>query len=214
VTAGGPRYERYGPDREWMMRLGPAGPAILFVPPLFEEMNRTRAFLAAVMRRLAERGLGTILPDLPGTGESVRELACASWQSWREAVAGLAEGAIATVAVRGGCLLDDAAARPAWRLAPTEGASLVRDLERSGMVSGGGAAGYSPSPDLLEALRNARPAAAAALRTVRLASDRGDADLKVEGPPLWRRSEPQTSNELSSLIASDIIQWVQTCAAC
>ena len=57
------------------MRIGAAeAPPVLFVPPLFEEMNRTRALLAAVMRRLAARGHGCWLPDLSGTGESVREL--------------------------------------------------------------------------------------------------------------------------------------------
>ena len=37
-----------GADRdEWLMRVGDeAAPAILFVPPLFEEMNRTRALIA------------------------------------------------------------------------------------------------------------------------------------------------------------------------
>ena len=57
------------------MRIGRAdAPAILFVPPLFEEMNRTRALIAAVMRRLAKRGHGCWLLDLGGTGESERDL--------------------------------------------------------------------------------------------------------------------------------------------
>ena len=204
MSASGLRYDRYGPDGEWMMRIGPEGPAVLFVPPLFEEMNRTRAFMAATMRALAAAGYGSILPDLPGTGES--------WDDWRQAVAGLGRVSFATVAVRGGCLLDDACHLPAWRLAPVDGASLVRDLERSGMVAGGGSAGYDPSPGLIEALRAARPAPAASIRTVRLSSDRGEADLKLDGPPLWRRSEPQTSSELSELIARDIAEWIRRCA--
>ena len=57
------------------MRIGAAdAPPILFVPPLFEEMNRTRALIAAIMRALAARGYGCWLPDLPGTGESLRAL--------------------------------------------------------------------------------------------------------------------------------------------
>ena len=195
-----------------MMRVGPAGPAILFVPPLFEEMNRTRAFMAATMRALAAAGYGSILPDLPGTGESERDLSGRSWDDWRQAVAGLGRVSFATVAVRGGCLLDDACHLPAWRLAPVDGASLVRDLERSAMVAGGGSAGYDPSPELIGALRAARPAPAASIRTVRLSSDRGEADLKLDGPPLWRRSEPQTSSELSELIARDIAEWIRRCA--
>jgi pimeloyl-ACP methyl ester carboxylesterase len=213
VTAGGLRYDRYGAHREWMMRIGPEAPAILFVPPLLEEMNRTRAFMAAVMRGLSEAGYGSILPDLPGTGESERALSQIDWTAWRQAVSELAPFVVATVAIRGGCLLDDAGALPSWRLAPVDGASLVRDLERSGMVSGGGSAGYDPSPALVDALRAASPAAQASSRVVRLASDRGEADLKVDGPPLWRRSEPQTSSQLASLISGDIIAWVRQCAA-
>ena len=61
---------------EWLMRIGAEdAPPILFVPPLFEEMNRTRALIAAVMRRLAAQGFGCWLPDLGGTGESERDLA-------------------------------------------------------------------------------------------------------------------------------------------
>jgi pimeloyl-ACP methyl ester carboxylesterase len=213
VSDGGLRYESYGPNREWMMRIGPDRPAILFVPPLLEEMNRTRALVAATMRRLAAAGHPCLLPDLQGTGESERPLAEATWEAWRAAIALLAGECVATVAIRGGCLLDDAAGLPAWRLAPVDGASLVRDLERSGLVGGGGAAGYDLDPHLIEALRGANPAASARSRTVRLASDRGDAELKVDGPPLWRRSEPQNSAELADAIASDIMQWVASCAA-
>jgi hypothetical protein len=97
------------------------------------------------------------------------------------------------------------------RASPAEGASLVRDLERAGLVSDGGAAGYAPSSALLDSLRAAAPAGEA--RTIRLATDRAEADLKVEGPPLWRRSEPQTSSELAERIASDIVDWLGTCAA-
>jgi pimeloyl-ACP methyl ester carboxylesterase len=213
VTASGLRFDRYGTNREWMMRIGPDAPAILFVPPLLEEMNRTRAFMAAVMRGLSGAGYGSILPDLPGTGESERALAQVDWVAWRQAVSELAPLAVASVAIRGGCLLDDDSTLPCWRLAPVDGASLIRDLERSGMVGGGGSAGYDPSPALVEALRAASPATKVRTRVVRLARDRGEADLKVDGPPLWRRSEPQSSYQLSSLISDDIITWVRQCAA-
>jgi pimeloyl-ACP methyl ester carboxylesterase len=73
VSAGrGLAFDRYTVDgcSEWMMRIGAAEASpILFVPPLFEEMNRTRALIAAMMRALAAEGHGCWLPDLPGTGE-------------------------------------------------------------------------------------------------------------------------------------------------
>jgi pimeloyl-ACP methyl ester carboxylesterase len=210
-------YESFEADGagEWRMRIGRKGdPVVLFVPPLFEEMNRTRALIAAVMRMLAQSGHDCILPDLPGTGESPRALDEIGWEGWRRAVAAAAPPGAATVAIRGGGLIDDAAEPAcAWRLAPVDGASLVRDLERAGLAAGGGSAGYSPSLLLLEALRSATPPALPRLRVVRLASDRAEADLKLEGPPLWRRSEPGNSTELARAIASDIETWIRRCAA-
>ena len=214
MSGGGLHYDRntvQGRD-EWAVRIGDAdAPRLLFLPPLFEEMNRTRALLAATMRKVAAAGYCCLLPDLPGTGESERALEEVSWEDWRDAAQAAAEGARAVASVRGGCLLDAGLTLPKWRLAPVEGASLVRDLERAGLVADGGGAGYAPSPDLLDATRAASPAGEA--RTIRLATDRGDADLKVDGPPLWRRSEPQNSSELVDSISSDIIEWLATCAA-
>jgi pimeloyl-ACP methyl ester carboxylesterase len=213
VTSGGLHYDRTIVDgrEEWLMRIGdPAAPAILFLPPLFEEMNRTRAFLAGVMRQVAAAGWCCRLPDLPGTGESERPLEEIGWQDWLDAAHSAAEGAPGVVSIRGGCLLDVGLARFTWRLAPVEGASLVRDLERAGLVAEGGGAGYVPSPALLDSLRAATPAGDA--RVVRLASDRAKADRKVDGPPLWRRSEPQNSPELVEAVSSDIIEWIGQCA--
>ena len=113
------------------MRIGAGdAPPILFVPPLFEEMNRTRALIAGVMRRLAAQGLGCWLPDLSGTGESSENLSDVHWDDWRHDVMSAAAhverkaGRTPLIAsLRGGCLIDDAAAaRGWWRLAPVDGA--------------------------------------------------------------------------------------------
>ena len=215
MTRAGLDYSRYrvGDRDEWMMRIG-SGPALLFLPPLFEEMNRTRALLATIMRALAADGFSCWLPDLPGTGESERVLADVSWQDWKDAAASAwkATGAVASVSLRGGALLDEA--MPArWRFAPATGASLARDLARAGLMTEGGG-GYAPSEALLAALADSEPAAGGTVRTLRLATDRGEADLKLEGPPLWRRAEPQNSYELADAMASDISQWARLCGAC
>lgn len=216
-------YDRYPVDgiHEWLMAIGPShAPPILFLPPLFEELNRTRALIVAIMRRVASRGHGCWLPDLPGTGESERALERISWESWRSAVIAAGEqlargGRLpSTVAIRGGCLVDDLVpAICSWRFAPVSGASLVRDLNRAGLTSGGGSAGYSPSTLLFGPLERAEPKPLDPLRTVRLASDPADADLKLEGPPLWRRAEPETSSEMADRLADDIIDWIDQCAA-
>jgi hypothetical protein len=215
VTSPGLHYARYrtGDRDEWMMRIG-EGASLLVLPPLFEEMNRTRALLAATMRALAAQGFACWVPDLPGSGESELALGEVSWGDWRAAAADAfdAAGAIASIGLRGGALLDEVS--PArWRFAPASGASLARDLARAGLMTEGGG-GYSPSQGLLDALAAAEPPSGGKVRIVRLATDRGEAELKLEGPPLWRRAEPQNSSELAEAISSDISKWVRECGAC
>ena len=221
------RYPTSGGD-EWMMRIGPAeGAAVMLLPPFFEEMNRCRALLASVMRLLARRGLGCWLPDLPGTGESEQRLETITWKSWQIAADDAAEhvarasGKHPLVAsFRGGALLDTVAASANWRFAPAEGASLARDLMRASMLTPDemkgsrlDLAGYTLSDTLLADLSTARIEQPARLRTVRLETDRGEADLKVQGPALWRRSEPGNSPELAELLALDIMEWGTRCDA-
>ena len=206
---------------EWMMRIGAVeAPPILFVPPLFEELNRTRALIAATMRALSARGFGCWLPDLRGTGESEVLLERATWSGWRHDVMAAAvhvrvrSGAPPLVAaLRGGCLIDDPAAGIGWwRLAPVDGASLVRDMVRAGLA-GVEWAGYAPDADIRGMLADARPFSQEPLRIVRLATDGAGADLKLPGPALWRRSEPGSSAELAEAIAADIAVWHTSCAA-
>ena len=221
MTGPGLGYDRYRTNGfdEWLTRVGDAAaPPILFVPPLFEDMNRTRALIVATMRRLAERGFGCWLPDLPGTGESERALEECGWDDWRGAVRDAGERigeATAIVSLRGGCLLDDAAKGGAfWRFAPVEGASLARDLARSGLVTAGGSAGYPLGDSLSAGLRASTLRPVAPLRTARLATDLGAADAKLEGPALWRRSEPGSSAQLSAAMAADIADWIERCGGC
>jgi pimeloyl-ACP methyl ester carboxylesterase len=204
------------------MRIGEASALpILFVPPLFEEMNRTRALIAGVMRGLAAQGFGCWLVDLPGTGESERALEECGWGDWRGGVMTSSKhvrersGEPPLIAsVRGGSLLEDAAeARCRWRFAPVPGASLARDLKRAALAGGGDWAGYPAPEELKQAVEAAQPAAVERLRTARLATDAGAADVKLAGPSLWRRSEPGTSPELAQAMAEDIAEWSRTCGA-
>lgn len=222
MTGPGLAYESYagGAGSEWTMRIGAAeAPPILFVAPLFEEMNRTRALMAAAMRALAARGFGCWLPDLAGTGESETALVDASWSGWRHDVMAAAEHARArsgrhplVASLRGGGLIDDmAAAIGWWRLAPVDGASLARDMVRAGLA-GVEWAGYVPSPDMRGRLQDARPFSQEPLRVARLESDAGAADVKLAGPALWRRSEPGTAPALAEAMAADIASWHARCA--
>lgn len=223
-------YDRYSSRNcdEWLMRIGaPEARPLFFLPPLFEEMNRTRALLAATMRALAPRGYCCWLPDLPGTGESERALDEIGWDDWRDAardaaaaVALTAGRSPAVASLRGGALLDDGVETDCrWRFAPADGASLSRDLLRSSLVapqdraSGHDLAGYRLGEALLDSLAAASPAPLEPLRIVRLASDRGDADAKLDGPALWRRSEPASSPALAAALADDLAAWIAQCDA-
>lgn len=56
--------------------------SVLFVPPFAEEMNKARRMMAMQARRLAEAGIGVLIPDLYGTGDSEGDFGEARWESW------------------------------------------------------------------------------------------------------------------------------------
>jgi hypothetical protein len=200
-----------------MLRFGPAdAPAVIAAPALFEEGNRTRAMLVDVLRRLADAGIGGVLPDLPGQGESLIPTQDARLTAWREAFAAAARSCarpMHVVAWRGGALVDaqvEAASR--WYLSPVAGAALVRDLRRTAQAAGSADyAGNLIADEMLAELHAAEPSIAEPLRVVRLESDPRAADRKIAGPPPWRASEPVTDAALQEVLAQDIAAWVRTC---
>ncbi|TXC70844.1 hypothetical protein FSB78_07745 [Sphingomonas ginsenosidivorax] len=220
------------PGREAQLCLGPqSGPVVLIAPALFEEANRLRAFTVAVMRGLALRGIGSILPDLPGTNESLVATQDARLDDWRTAfAAAVPPRPTYGVAIRGGALLDgEADLVGRYHLSPPTGADVVRDLVRTRLaaVREGGAAfdpadidppgppivlaGNAVARDLLVALKTAEPSPAE--RVVRLDGDLRPADRVFAGRPLWRAAEPDTDPALAAAIAEDIADWIARCAA-
>jgi exosortase A-associated hydrolase 2 len=90
----------------------PAGSAVLVVPPFAEEMNKSRRMIAEVGRRLEGRGIGMLVVDLFGTGDSEGDFAQADWQRWKADLTtavqwAAAEGAAirGMLAIRLGCIL-------------------------------------------------------------------------------------------------------------
>lgn len=207
---------------------------ILLIPPLFDEMNRTRQVLVDVMRRLEERGIGSFLPDLPGTNESLFPRPEAKLSIWREALGNCrnAIGSNAFVAgFRGGCLIDDLAPdMPHWRLSPVDGKRLLRTMMRTRIASEKEAgitttlndlsaqaadetlnlAGNAISPQMFTELQNATTASLASVRQVRLNSDPKPADGRIAGSALWLRAEPDSDPELAEAISRDIAEWIRT----
>jgi hypothetical protein len=224
--------------REAMLRFGPdAGPVVIAAMPLFEEANRTRAFIVSILRALAGHGIASALPDLPGTGESLIETEYASVKNWNMAFSSAVEllepesRPIHAIAVRGGALVDTTApVASRWHFAPVAGEGLVRDMLRArlaaAMESGetiGAEAIAPPGPPielagnrlgraLLAELEHSVPSEGPSLRIVRLDTDTLPADRHVAGAPLWRRSEPGNDPALARLLADDIAAWIATCA--
>jgi len=201
--------------REAMLRFGPdTGPVVVAALPLFEEANRTRAFVVTILRELAARGVAGALPDLPGQGESLAPTDAVRLGDLRDAYAAATRHAgipAYSLGVRSGALLDVTAA-PAgrWHLAPSTGADLMRELARLRQAGGGGDyAGNHVSPALLGELPTAGVAAQS--RTIRLENDARAADHYVPGAPLWRRAEPDNDPALAAMLADDIADWVRTC---
>lgn len=186
---------------------------VIVVEPLFEEANRCRKLIATIMRLLAMRQIGSALADLPGTGESLTDISSVKLGDWRGAVQAFNPTLIA--AFRGGALLDGSASGGVWRFSPESGARIVRDLKRASLTSSDATlyAGHALSDALLAEIEAATPPPVRDVRTVRLASDALDADLKLEGSPLWRRAEPGDDAKLAQALANDIAEWVGRCAA-
>jgi hypothetical protein len=189
---------------------------IIIIAPLFEEANRCRKLLADVMRGLASHRIGSVLPDLPGTGESSVDISNVAFSDWHETLLAVVETIkpVVIASLRGGALLDGGiAAKGYWRFAPETGARIVRDLKRTQLGGGTLYAGHAISDDFLAALEDTAPAALSPLRTLRLEGDAGEADAKLAGSPLWRRAEPGDDPALAAALVADLTEWVKICAA-
>jgi hypothetical protein len=220
-----PDYLSYetGGHKEYCLSFGEADAArtILIVPPLFDEMNRTRRMLVVAMRALAERSVRTLLPDLPGCNESLADLAGQSLDDWRCAVADCAGQLAAThiASLRGGALIDDGATLPHWRLAPVKGSSLLKTMLRARIVADKEAgvvttaeqllatvpvelSGNIFGADMLASLEAAEPSADEA-HDVALAD--------INGTPLWLRAEPGEDTAMSAAIAESVDGWSASC---
>jgi exosortase A-associated hydrolase 2 len=63
--------------------LGQCREAVLYVPPFGDEMNKSRRMVAETARALAARGIGVLLLDLHGSGDSSGEFRDARWDGWK-----------------------------------------------------------------------------------------------------------------------------------
>lgn len=210
-----------GDDGEWALACHHDRAArVLLVPPLFDEMNRCRHWLVDLMRRLDAAGIDSVLPDLPGCGESIQDFAAQSLNAWRAAMAAAARHFACThvFAVRGGALVVPPE-WPGWQLEPAGGHGLLRTMLRArtladkaagrrsetaalieqGRVSGLELSGYPCSAALVAGLESALPAGEGH-RVLTLA------DLGQPAP--WLRGEPAPAPALATALAQVIASGI------
>ena len=209
-----------GSGEEFALVAGPddAAARVLIIPALFEEANRTRRLLVETMRALAEAGIASVLPDLPGCNESLAPLQGQTLQDWCVAIATAAKH-FATphvLAIRGGALVAPAGL-PGWRFEPVVGAQVLRPMLRARTV----AAREEGSSETMDGLL-----ADARERGIELAGYRlgaamvreleagkstdcaGQSVLSLDelgGAALWLRSEPGEDAGLSAALAARLI---------
>jgi exosortase A-associated hydrolase 2 len=69
--------------------VGTARGAVVYVPPLGEEMNKSRRQVALMAREFAVAGYAVVLPDLYGCGDSSGDFGDADWSVWLHDIEGL-----------------------------------------------------------------------------------------------------------------------------
>ena len=198
---------------ELLLRHGQGCPVtLLVIPALFEEANRMRRFTVDVMRRLATLGIGSVLPDLPGQGESVTPLLDVSLGDWLAAVSAHISEVSGSISFRGGALLDHVVTNR-WRFAPDTGERLLRDMVRATAISSGVSGGDIDRNARVGPSRLAGNAIGSGLYTALVEAVPWDGAYTstMTGAHLWRSAEPASDPALAEALAGDIALWIASC---
>lgn len=188
---------------------------LLIVPALFDEGNKLRRLTVEIMRRLDGAGFDCFLPDLPGCNESTLDLATLGIEDWQDATAAAARyfSTDRVLAIRGGGLIVPPGLR-GWRYAPVNGASLLKTLFRSrvlsareagrdetvesllncGLAEGLELAGYRLSGSMLRQMQNLVPTVHEGIATIE--------QSLIGGAPLWLRAEPDYDARQADALAA------------
>ena len=208
-----------GSGEEFALVAGPddAAARLLIIPALFEETNRTRRMLVETMRALANAGVASMLPDLPGCNESLAPLERQTLGDWRGAMASASAHFSTThvLTLRGGALL--APDLSGWRFEPIHGAQALRPMLRARTVAAREEGRAETMDGLLAEARERgielagyRIGAAMVrdLEAAKAAGCSGQTMLKLDdlgGAALWLRSEPGEDTALSATLAARIV---------
>lgn len=191
---------------------------LLVIPALFDEGNKLRHFTVQVMRALDNAGIDSMLPDLPGTNESLLPLPQQTLGSWQGAMNAASEHFRASHAltIRGGVLCASEGI-PTIAYAPVNGSSMLRAMLRAsvmadreagiqssrdglmdqGLAEGIVLAGYALGDEMLRQLEAAT-----------IAEDLSStiAQAQIGGPGLWLRAEPDHDQEQAESLASIVAE--------
>jgi hypothetical protein len=190
---------------------------LLVVPALFDEANRLRRFTVEVMRRLDGAGIDSLLPDFPGTNESLQALEAQEPHDWIDAMAAAARlfGAGHVLALRGGCLFSPYSL-PAIHYAPIKASAILRQMLRARMLAAREAgreetreglmeqalahgielAGYRLGAEFVRQFEPMQPRAQDGITHV--------AQETVGGSGLWLRAEPGESRVQADALAAAV----------
>ena len=207
-----------GGGEELILRFGASyATQVVLIESLFEERNFLRRIAVQVGRALQSYDIGCSIPDIPGTGESLIDMADVTFPGWQHAVADAARfvekknGTLPFIAaLRGGALIDHTASAKAWwRFAPAAGAELLRPMRQARRIRGAADqqdhAGYRLNEAMVAALDAAMPQSPTGpLRQT---------PVRPDGIAPWRLAEPGDDQALANALADDLAQWIATCAA-
>ncbi len=206
-------YQSRRSEEHYLRFLPQSDIQVYFIEPFFEERNFLRRTLLELARALAQQGIGSFIPDLPGTGESELTLSDIYLSDWREAVTDTTQWLSDAAgqpphiaALRGGALIDDAAVGASWwRFAPATGIDILRPMRRASLMTGEDAtlAGYAIPTQMLAEIEQASPNA--------VDGPLHECRAQSAGAPLWRRAEPGEDRDLVTALAGDLVQWVRSC---
>jgi hypothetical protein len=207
-----------GGSEELVVYEGPANSAtrLLILPAWFDEANKTRRFTRDVMRRLADAGVASALPDLPGCNESLVSFQTQSLTTWREAAAAAASQLGATHVLTMRAAVAVAPPLPGWAYAPVAGKSVLRALLRARVLSAREAGRDETSEGLLLLGRTAGLDLAGYDLGAQMVADLADHDLKptdltgipqaeLGSPGLWLRAEPDDDPAQAARLAEIVL---------
>lgn len=201
-----------------LLRRGPAGaPTVLLIQPLFEELNRCRRFLADLGREFATIGIASLLPDLPGEGDSSIPYPADGVAGWDRCVDALADGIAAVVAMRGGALIASPQGIARRNIAPArDGNAILRDMMRAeafaeieatgARVDAAHYAARFAAGETVRLVGYAIPPTLHASLSARTADEA--TAIAFEAAPIWRQAEPVRALAEARRIAAEIAEMV------